>query len=399
MSEVNFTIEQVGSEISCIFSLPRSDSCTLQGSVRVNGISGTISVAKLTPDRTDGNGKNRKLWKLKPYARKTDNAAMNNVRNWSIKSVSEPDQLLKCLENHTTPAIIFSNGGYSGNHFHDFTDTLIPLFLSAKRFNGNVKFLVTDYKFYWINKYRKILQKLSKYEIINIDNDKNIHCFPVVILGLTSQKEFDLDSSMPPYSSVRDFTAFVRDTYALPRSNEINLKTQNRRKLRLMIISRKATRRLINKNNVVETGKKLGYQVIVAEGKDTLNLSKFAESVNSCDVLIGIHGAGLTNMVFLPENAVVVQIVPLGLENISNTDFGQPARDMNLKYLEYKVTKEESSLIEKYPVNNVVFRDPRSILRRSWLEFKAIYLDNQDIRVDVGRLQPLLEKVMQQLQE
>lgn len=55
--------------------------------------------------------------------------------------------------------------------------------------------------------------------------------------------------------------------------------------------------------------KSLWYKVIVAEADKII--SKYADTVNSCDLLVGVHGAGRTNMVFLPENAVFMQILPL----------------------------------------------------------------------------------------
>jgi hypothetical protein len=39
-------------------------------------------------------------------------------------------------------------------------------------------------------------------------------------------------------------------------------------------------------------------------------MPNFARLVNSADVMMGVHGAGLTNMVFLPSRAVLVQVVP-----------------------------------------------------------------------------------------
>ncbi|CAM8932697.1 unnamed protein product [Rhodiola kirilowii] len=387
---------EMKSEVSCNFTLPRSNSCSMTGDVRVSGISGTVLVPQFKPDLPTGN---ISTWKLKPYARKKDKMAMDFVREWSVKSVSEPKELPGCSVNHSVPAIIFSNSGYNGNHFHDFTDTLIPLFLSAKKFDGEVKFLVTSYRISWLNKYRGILEKLSKYEIINIDKEVDIHCFPKLILGLTSQKELDVDPSMPPYSSLNDFTHFLRGAYSLPRSTVINLSKEKTQKPRLMIISRKATRKLINIGKVVKMAKRVGYKVIVAEGNNSANLAQFAESMNSCDVFLGVHGAGLTNIVFLPENAVFIQIVPLGLEWLSNIDFGLPARDMNLKYLDYQVTREESSLLQQYPADHIVFRDPYSFQKQSWMKFRAIYLDNQDIKVDVRRLKPLLVKAMELLHQ
>nr|GLL47539.1 uncharacterized protein LOC109163084 [Ipomoea trifida] len=36
-----------------------------------------------------------------------------------------------CTRNHNVPAVVFSTAGYSGNLFHDFSDLLIPLYLTS----------------------------------------------------------------------------------------------------------------------------------------------------------------------------------------------------------------------------------------------------------------------------
>jgi capsular polysaccharide biosynthesis protein len=60
-----------------------------------------------------------------------------------------------------------------------------------------------------------------------------------------------------------------------------------------------------------------------------------ARMVNSHDVLLGVHGAGLTNAVFLPTGGMVIQVVPYGrLERMARTDFGELVADMGLRYPE-----------------------------------------------------------------
>jgi hypothetical protein len=56
--------------------------------------------------------------------------------------------------------------------------------------------------------------------------------------------------------------------------------------------------------------KKLGFEVVVSGG--TYEVASFTEITNSYDVIMGVHDAGLTNMVFLPPRGVVIQIVLLG---------------------------------------------------------------------------------------
>ena len=73
----------------------------------------------------------------------------------------------------------------------------------------------------------------------------------------------------------------------------------------------------------------LGFDVTVSEAGG--DVREFAEKVNSADVLLAVHGAGMTNQIFLPTGAVLVQIVPWGKMDWMATNFyGQPARTLQM---------------------------------------------------------------------
>ncbi|KAF8724637.1 hypothetical protein HU200_020908 [Digitaria exilis] len=128
----------------------------------------------------------------------------------------------------------------------------------------------------------------------------------------------------------------------------------------MLIIARRGTRKLLNLRQVAATSRALGFDVTISDARG--NLKGFATMVNSCDVLLAVHGAGLTNQIFLPVQAVVIQIVPWGKMDWMATNFyGEPARGMNLRYLEYHISEQESSLAQRYPRDHMVFKDPMAI--------------------------------------
>jgi hypothetical protein len=87
-------------------------------------------------------------------------------------------------------------------------------------------------------------------------------------------------------------------------------------------------------------------------------VDELARNVNSLDALLGVHGAGLTNAVFLPAGAVVIQVVPYGnLERTARIDFGKPVADMGLAY---SVTAEESMLLDMLVSSEVTRGRPSS---------------------------------------
>jgi capsular polysaccharide biosynthesis protein len=93
-------------------------------------------------------------------------------------------------------------------------------------------------------------------------------------------------------------------------------------------------------------------------------VDELARDVNSFDALLGVHGAGLTNTVFLPAGAVVIQVVSSGnLERMSRTDFGEPVADMGLAYLEYSVAAEESTLLDMLVSSEATRGRPSSTFR------------------------------------
>ena len=129
-------------------------------------------------------------------------------------------------------------------------------------------------------------------------------------------------------------------------------------------------------------------------GVSKSNLDKFAEVLNSCSVMVGAHGAGVTNTVFLPAGAVMVQVVPLGLDWASTAYFGGPAKEMGMHYLEYKIEPTESSLFKEYGPDHPVISDPMSIFLKGYNAARATYVDGQNLMINLVRFRETLEKAM-----
>ncbi|KAK4410836.1 Alpha-1,3-arabinosyltransferase XAT3 [Sesamum angolense] len=309
----------------------------------------------------------------------------------------------KCTQNHRRPAILFSVAGFSGNYFHDFADLLFPLYTTSSRYEKEVHFLASDYKRWWISKYRRILDLLTSHDVVDIDNEKvHVHCYNNMVAGLNFHKELMIDPALsePPSGlSMHHFKQLLRRAYSLERKRAVRSKKgDGTKKPRLMIISRNRTRAITNEDHVSRLARKLGYEVVSAEARVSTNVTRFAQTVNSCDVLMGVHGAGLTNMVFLPDNAVLIQVIPFGeIDEFARLDFRDPAAGMNIRYLEYKVSVKESSLSQQYPTDHPVLKDPKSYRRRGWDALSSIYLDQQNVTIDLDRFRGTLVKALKLL--
>ncbi|KAB2001351.1 hypothetical protein ES319_D12G296400v1 [Gossypium barbadense] len=337
----------------------RTEFCEMNGDIRINGKSSTVLQVGMMTENSS--------WIIGPYARKGDREALSHVTKWRVKTgVKDGDNgVHQCNRYHGVPAV----------------------------------FLITNKNPWWINKFKTILRNLSHYDPIDIDNEQQVHCFPTVIIGLKRDpKELTIDPSRSPHS-MKEFRQFLRTTYSLKKTTAVKLTNNNRKKRpRLLILSRKKTRAFTNTKAIATMARTLGYKVTIAETDS--NVAKVAETINACDVMMGVHGAGLTNMVFLPSNAILIQIVPIGgFEWLARTDFEEPSKGMNLRYLEYKIKTEESTLIQQYPPYHEVIRNPGAIAKQGWDAFKAVYLQQQNVKLDIHRFRPILSRAIELLHE
>lgn len=368
----------------CYETSRRSDTCEAAGDVRLLGRSQTIYVDTLEHE-----------WKTRPYCRKHDAYALSHVKEWSLKphpSGSGDGAAPRCTTNSSATAFVLSTGGFTGNPFHDYTDVLIPAFITAHRFGGEVQFLVSSYKSWWMNRYIQIFQQMSRHEVLDIDADDEVRCYPSVVVGPTFHKELGVDASKAPDGvSTADFRKMLRSAFGLERATATPSgdRWDIRRRPRLLIITRRASRgrAFMNERAMADMAGSLGFDVRLGDPEMSSDTSKFARLVNSCDVMVGVHGAGLTNMVFLPAGAVVVQVVPFGrLEWLARNTFAEPSAGMEVHYLEYVVQLDETTLSEQYPSDHPVLKDPMAIHKQGWDALKTTYLDKQNVRPHLGRL-------------
>ncbi|KAJ0989412.1 hypothetical protein J5N97_007768 [Dioscorea zingiberensis] len=367
-----------------------SDICITSSPVRITtGSSSSPTVYITKPNQSQPN-----QFTLRPYPRKTDSLAMQRTSPVTIL-INPQSPLPPCTTIHTSPAVIFSTGGFAGNFFHDINDVLIPLFLTAGHLHSNVHLVITDYEPWWALKYHRLLSGLSPEIIIASSTSSNVdtavHCFPAAVVGLKYHGNLACNSSdVPGGVSIRDFLVFLRDSLELKPMQVHAMQAPV-----LVLISRRKSRTLINEDDVVELARKIGFQVELATPGRMSKVDEFAELVNSCSVLMGVHGAGLTNMVFLQPGSVLLQVVPWGLDWASKAYYGGPAEEMGLKYVEHHIVVEESTLYEEYPKDHPVISDPWSINLKGYNVSKPVYTDGQNVTLDLMRFREVLLQAMQ----
>ncbi|GJN28875.1 hypothetical protein PR202_gb17047 [Eleusine coracana subsp. coracana] len=368
----------------CDLSDPRFDICEISGDARTIG------------------------------ANRTHLEYINNVTVKSLNNASQAALAPSCTSRHAVPAVVFAMNGLTSNPWHDFSDVLIPLFITTRGYDGEVQFLVSDLQPWFVDKYRLILSNLSRYEIVDFNRDAGVvRCYPHVTVGLRSHRDLGIDPVRAPGNyTLQDFRLYVREVYSLPAPgidipykddatrNNTALKQRERKKPRVMLINRGRTRKFVNFPEIVAAVRDAGFEVIPMEPRRDLGIEEFSRVVDSCDVLMGAHGAGLTNFFFLRTNAVMLQVVPWGhMEQSAMRFYGRPATEMRLRDVEYSVVAKESTLYEKYGKDHPTVSDPDSIHRQGWQLGMRYYWIEQDIRLNVTRFAPTLQQVLRMVKE
>ncbi|CAK9182423.1 unnamed protein product [Ilex paraguariensis] len=387
-----------------------SSSILLYTSKNTNGFINYVS-----GDGEEDEGEEIQLEKIRPYTRKWEASVMQTIDELDL--ISRTGNLGNghhCDVHHNVPAVFFSTGGYTGNVYHEFNDGILPLYITSQHLNKKVVFVILEYHSWWYTKYGDILSHLSDYPPIDFHGDNRTHCFPEAIVGLRIHDELTVDPSLMEGSkTIKDFRDLLDRAYwprirgliedeereaqlnmtgqlALPPSSKIPMERTKGMELvlkrpKLLILSRNGSRAITNEDSLVKMAERIGFRVEVLKPASTSELAKIYRALNSSDVMIGVHGAAMTHFLFMRPGCVFIQVVPLGTSWAAETYYGEPAVKLGLRYIGYEILPRESSLYDEYNKNDPVLRNPSAVTEKGWEFTKKIYLDRQNVRLNLNR--------------
>ncbi|KAI4386535.1 hypothetical protein MLD38_004462 [Melastoma candidum] len=404
--------------ICCDRSSFRSDVCYMKGDVRTRPASSSVFLYAPNSDPVLAQGTHHRVLqseKIKPYTRKWEAPTMDTIDELELVVENKaPDSLPKCDVHHTVPAVFFSTGGYTGNVYHEFNDGILPLYITSQHLNKEVVFVILEYHDWWITKYGDVVSRLSSYPVIDFSGDNRTHCFPEAIVGLRIHDELTVDPSLMQggKKGIKDFRDMLNRAYR-PRIESL-LKEEEREmqlnavespltplsvilptKPKLTILSRNGSRAILNQDRLIKLAEEIGFTVDVLRPDKTTELAKIYRSLNSSDVMIGVHGAAMTHFLFMRPGSVFIQVVPLGTDWAAETYYGEPSKKLGLKYIGYTIHPKESSLYKEYERSDPVLMDPNSVTKKGWEYTKKIYLDGQNVVLDLRRFRKRLVRAYQ----
>jgi len=353
--------------------------------------------------------------RIRPYTRKWEANVMATIDEVRLRRVV-PGDAARCDVRHDVPAVLFSTGGYTGNVYHEFNDGILPLFVTAHHLRRRVVLVILEYHDWWMTKYGDVVSQLSAFPPIDFTADRRVHCFPEVIAGLRIHGELTVDPARTPEGkSIGDFRRLLDDAYrgrieflerlerraarkrlrlhrhrhrrgaVVPRAPPGPSHADDDRRPSLVIVSRTGSRVIENEADVAALAADVGFDVRVIRPDRTTELCKVYRELNTSDAMVGVHGAAMTHFLFMRPGKVFIQVVPLGTDWAAGAYYGEPAERMGLRYVGYKIAPEESSLSREYPTGDPVLTDPAGVAQRGWDVTKKVYLDRQNVRLDLAR--------------
>ncbi|CAM0880778.1 unnamed protein product [Alopecurus aequalis] len=394
--------------ICCDRTALRTDVCVMRGDIRTQAASNSLFLllpANSSADRADE--------RIRPYTRKWESSIMGTIDELRLRAVPEAAH---CDVQHNVTAVVFSTGGYTGNVYHEFNDGIIPLYITARQYNKKVVFVMLEYHDWWMTKYGHIVEQLSDYTPIDFANDNRTHCFPEAVVGLRIHDELAIDASrMPGNQSIQDFRQMLDDAHrgrikVIEEEEKAAAEAKKRHphssggmkvrratapgndKPRLVIVSRNGSRAIENEAELVRAAARAGFRVEVLQPRPNTELAQMYRVLNGSDVMIGVHGAAMTHFLFMRPGSVFIQVVPLGTDWAAENYYGEPARRLGLRYIPYKILPSESSLYRHYSSDDPVLTDPVTVNAKGWQVTKKVYLDGQNVRLDMARFRRRLRE-------
>lgn len=273
----------------------------------------------------------------------------NELKNYNLMH-NEPSQVCdKKVDNQTFLVKLDTT-----NDLYDFINNFINLYATIhlnNKFSDDNQIVVWGSKLPGGNMFDQIWPAFSRYPPVDIGHYNGTKvCFkkfifvmpPKMVDGLLSRKSYVTGCSKSGL-----FNAFNRHILHRLRITQLNsyfFKTRNDI-IRVVILSRAVSgfRAILNEDKLESalrnTSQDIGVQLI---NYKMLEFRKVLNYASNTDILIGMHGSGLTLSLFLPEWAVVME-----LDDCADTKYQHLAR---LRGVTYMSGNANEKLIKKYPV-------------------------------------------------
>ncbi|XP_055921825.1 EGF domain-specific O-linked N-acetylglucosamine transferase [Eupeodes corollae] len=199
------------------------------------------------------------------------------------------------------------------HHFCDFINLYASLFVNQSHplaFHTDTQIIIWE-SYKYESPFAETLKAFTSNPVWNLDNVRGkVVCFKNLVLPLLPRMIFGLYYNTPiiygceKSGLFRAFSEFITHRLQIPMHSKINSK------IRITFLSRKTKyRQVLNEDELIKTiSSNENYFVRRISFERGIPFSEQLQIIRNTDILIGMHGAGLTHLLFLPNWATIFEL-------------------------------------------------------------------------------------------
>lgn len=201
-------------------------------------------------------------------------------------------------------------------YFFWITDCIPKLLVSQSQHDN----LILIYPEKW-SRFNFVNETLSEFENLRTTVVKDGHHLQIKKAIIPTTRPWSNCVHPEDLQNVKEFFLEI-----IERKNITNLVPNNR----IYISRSKANRRkILNEDELTDFLEREGFSSVNLED---YNIFEQAAIINNADIIIGTHGAGLANMVFLDKKKIVIELAPKVNQKDLRISFWRMAGVLDLKY-------------------------------------------------------------------
>ncbi|XP_044307922.1 EGF domain-specific O-linked N-acetylglucosamine transferase isoform X1 [Varanus komodoensis] len=198
------------------------------------------------------------------------------------------------------------------HHFCDFVNLYITQHVTNS-FSTDVNIVMWDTSAYgYGDLFNETWKAFTDHEIIHLKSyDSKRVCFKEAIFALLPRMRYGLFYNTPLISSCHGTGLFRAFSQHVLHRLDVTQEGPKDGKIRVTILARSTEyRRILNQNELANALKTLSlFEVRIVNYKyKELEFKEQLQITHNTDIFIGMHGAGLTHLLFLPDWAVIFEL-------------------------------------------------------------------------------------------
>jgi hypothetical protein len=219
----------------------------------------------------------------------------------------------------------------SKHYFHFFYDYIFPLlhFLLNAYQNEKISILVRDNQTIAQQETYKMLQhNFPNLEFIPVKKGAFVKSQKYIHIHYTHNNFYNYETNPAIRNSFKKFRDLFVDFYKIKELEE------SQKKLIYISRNRARLRRLINEYSLIKILKSKGFSIIAAE---KLSFRQQIETFLNAKFILGVHGAGFTNLIFGSDQLKFLEIYT---KNYGSLDYERTANIKDIKRYFYRENNE-----------------------------------------------------------